>query len=79
MCASGGSPIISITVQVSYDDNAAWQDAALTGGPRSEYQATVHHPAAADTDGFVSLKMNAVDADGNSTVQTLNHAYALKG
>lgn len=75
---SGDVPVVSTTVQVSYDNGASWHDASVTGGNRGAYRATVHHPASADTDGYVSLKVRAEDADGNSTLQIVNRAYALK-
>ncbi len=45
---------------------------------RELVQGTADAPALANTNGFVTLKAEAWDADGNRTVQTITRAYALK-
>ncbi|MEV6104032.1 S8 family serine peptidase [Streptomyces sp. NPDC051940] len=74
----GSVPVVKATVQVSYDNGATWQDAVVTGGSKGRYEATVRHPKLSATDGFVSIRTTVEDADGNRTVQVVNHAYGLK-
>lgn len=62
-----------LTVEVSYDDGKGWQRAPLRL-TRNGWIATVTHPSLA---GYVSLRANVRDAAGNSTRQTLMHAYRL--
>ncbi|WP_411084855.1 hypothetical protein [Streptomyces sp. 061-3] len=44
----------------------------------NSFRVSVRHPKAADTNGYVTLRTEAWDAEGNRTVQTINRAYALK-
>lgn len=62
-----------LTVQVSYDDGAAWHPAPLRK-TREGWTATVHHPAGG---GFVSLRATAADSTGNTVEQSVIHAYRL--
>ncbi|MEV6417639.1 S8 family serine peptidase [Kribbella sp. NPDC051718] len=61
------------SVEASYDDGATWQAAVLRKAG-SGWTATIKHPAS----GFVSLRSSAMDAKGNSVVQTTIRAYRLK-
>ncbi|HYQ66921.1 S8 family serine peptidase [Actinophytocola sp.] len=61
-------------VEVSYDDGATWQRAAV-GRHHGEWQATVNHPRGAN---FVSLRASVSDRDGNSEKVTIIRAYALR-
>ncbi|MFF2747812.1 S8 family serine peptidase [Kitasatospora sp. NPDC058048] len=68
------SATASLTVRVSFDDGATWQDApaeTADGG----YRVTVDPPPGAD--GFVSLKAAASTADGSTVEQTVLRAYRL--
>ena len=70
---------VSATVSVSYDDGATWthpQEAKLgTGG---KFTTTIQNSAGgADSTGYVSLRVTATDAAGNSVRQTIVRAYAL--
>jgi hypothetical protein len=66
------------TVSVSYDDGATWSDPkAATGTGQGAFGATIQHPNLSDTNGYVSLRIAAHDADGNAVTQTIIRAYAL--
>ncbi|MFD5387549.1 S8 family serine peptidase [Streptomyces sp. NPDC127074] len=61
----------------SYDDGTTWKKVALTRSGTG-YRATVGHPPLGATNGFVSLRVQAADADGNRIDQTVIRAYGLK-
>lgn len=63
-----------VSVQVSYDDGATWQPASSRSTGDGTFQATYRHPAQAQ---YVSLRVTAADAAGNSIQQTLIRAYRL--
>ncbi|MEV0842335.1 hypothetical protein AB0I55_22705 [Actinocatenispora sera] len=66
------------TVSVSYDDGASWSEPqAATGTGDGGFTTTVQHPELAGTNGYVSLRIAAHDADGNAVTQTIIRAYAL--
>jgi hypothetical protein len=65
--------VVAFAVKVSYDDGKTWQPATVTrDGTR--WKVTVTHPAA----GYVSLRAEAKDADGNTVDQTVLRAYQLR-
>ncbi|WP_413806307.1 S8 family serine peptidase [Streptomyces sp. OE57] len=61
----------------SYDDGRTWKKVKLTRSGTG-YEATVGHPPLGATNGFVSLRVRAADADGNRIDQTVIRAYGLK-
>ena len=65
----GAAPLVDLAVEVSYDDGQTWQEAPVRGNGRL---LVPHHPAG---DGFVSLRVSAADADGNTVEQTIIRAY----
>ena len=68
-----------LTADVSYDDGVTWQRAEVSGGDGGLFTVAAVHPALAEAGtGFVSLRMSASDADGNSVEQTVERAYALR-
>ncbi|MEE1671094.1 S8 family serine peptidase [Streptomyces sp. WAC07094] len=68
--ASIGKP----TLDVSYDDGATWQRAAL-GAQGEGWRTALRAPRSA---GFVSLRVTARDSDGNSVSQTITRAFGLR-
>ncbi|MFD0447163.1 hypothetical protein [Streptomyces rhizosphaericus] len=62
---------------VSYDDGTTWKRVELTRSGTG-YRAAVGHPPLGATNGFVSLRVQAADADGNRIDQTVIRAYGLK-
>ncbi|MEU9848754.1 S8 family serine peptidase [Streptomyces sp. NPDC047985] len=61
-----------LTVQVSFDDGATWQDAPVTSDGTS-HRVTITPGSGS----FVSLKATAHDADGGTVEQTVLRAYRL--
>jgi subtilisin family serine protease len=76
---STGGPVAMPRVQLSYDDGASWRDVAVVSLEPGQYQARFKQPDLAATNGFVSLRVTARDADGNSVKQEVNRAYRLVG
>lgn len=71
---------VRATVEVSYDDGETWsqpQDAPAKAG--GMFAASVTHPDYTDAGRWVSLRVQARDADGNTVTQTNIHAYRLAG
>ncbi|NDU72385.1 hypothetical protein GWI34_07065 [Actinomadura sp. DSM 109109] len=66
--------ITSVSVETSGDDGATWQ-AASAAEEDGTWTATVTNP---DAPGFVSLRIKATDADGNTVTQTFVRAYEVK-
>jgi hypothetical protein len=71
------TPVTGATVQVSFDDGARWQDAAVTGG-WGHYLAAFTAPApAASTAAYVTLRVTARDAAGGQISETIWRAYEI--
>jgi subtilisin family serine protease len=73
-----GPAIADTQAWVSFNDGGTWRrvDTVDLGG--GVLQATVQHPALANTSGAVSLRVKATDTAGNSVDQYLYRAYGLK-
>lgn len=69
--------VTSLTAEVSFDSGATWRTAKVRKEPKGDtYTVTIDHPKRdAET---VSLRVSAVDNQGNTVVQTLTDAYRLK-
>ncbi|MFE6039011.1 hypothetical protein [Streptomyces sp. NPDC056452] len=65
----------TLTAEVSYDDGTTWHQAGVTGGDGGRFTVTTRHPEGA---GYVSLRIGAQDADGNSVQQTITRAHVVK-
>ena len=63
-----------MSVEVSYDDGATWEEASVEGG-RGNFVASYRHAAAGD---YVSLRIHARDTAGGRLDQTLIRAYRLR-
>jgi hypothetical protein len=76
---AGGSQatVDDLSVQVSYDDGAHWQDADIESSDGQSPVALVEHPPLAETSGFVSLRVTAHNSDNNSLSHTVIRAYKL--
>ncbi|GAB3157427.1 S8 family serine peptidase [Micromonospora sonneratiae] len=72
-----GPAVRDAKLWVSYDDGATWQLADVEAKRNGQFGATIRHPKLAETNGFVSLRVQATDADGNSVEQTVTRAYQL--
>jgi subtilisin family serine protease len=67
------SEVTGLSLEVSYDDGQTWQSAPLFTY-REHGLALLAHPNAP---GFVSLRLGAKDAAGNSVTHTTIRAYAI--
>jgi hypothetical protein len=63
-----------MTVEVSYDDGATWEEATVEGS-RGDFVASYRHAKAGD---YVSLRVHANDGAGGRLDQTLVRAYRLR-
>ncbi|MFE5096254.1 hypothetical protein ACFRCI_39485 [Streptomyces sp. NPDC056638] len=75
---TGSTAMAGVKVSVSYDDGAPGslpRSPVWTATPSRRRSVTLK---AADTDGYVTVRAEAWNAAGNRTVQTVNHAYALR-
>lgn len=87
------SPVTSMTVQVSVDGGRTWYDSRVVGMPKDnwdtggflhsatpyqEFRVVLMLPPLHRTDGFVTLRVQATDANGGSVEQTIDRAYILK-
>ena len=64
----------------SLDRGATWREVSdLRPVAAGEYQAAVRYPPIEGGSAAVSLRVEAWDADGNRTIQTITDAYALTG
>ncbi|MEV0649626.1 S8 family serine peptidase [Phytomonospora sp. NPDC050363] len=68
------APTEKLTFEVSYDEGETWKPVPVTRAGETGI-ATLRHPAGARS---VSTRMTTVDAEGNSSEQTMIGAYGLK-
>ena len=69
-------PVDQVALEVSYDDGASWQRVRnLRERDGGRYVATLYDRGAAG--GFLSLRVTASDAEGNTVEQEVIRAYAL--
>jgi hypothetical protein len=71
---------VTLKVEASYDDGKSWATArtARHGGD-GQFTATVTRPSSVHGDAYVTLRVTATDAAGNSVQQTVNRAYLHHG
>jgi hypothetical protein len=74
LSATGATPVRSVTLDVSYDDGVTWRRATLRAGAGG-WTTRVDAPRAAR---FVTLRVNARDAAGNSVDQRITRAFGLR-
>jgi subtilisin family serine protease len=63
---------------LSSDDGATWQQVAVTANGATGATGAIKNPALRGNNGFVTLKVQATDADGNSVEQIVTRAYQLR-
>ncbi|NBE93482.1 serine protease [Nonomuraea sp. KC401] len=68
------SAIKDVSLEVSYDDGATWKPARLRDKGRGRYETTLGRSPS----GFVSLRLNASDVNGNTLAQEVIRAYATR-
>ncbi|HEY0699368.1 MAG TPA: PA domain-containing protein, partial [Micromonospora sp.] len=71
--------ITSVKLWASYDDGATWRPVTVTTAGAAGATGVLKSPALDDTNGFVALRVQATDADGNTVEQTVTRAYQLRG
>ncbi|WP_246040786.1 hypothetical protein [Streptomyces cadmiisoli] len=69
---------VSLKVEASYDDGRNWTR-ATTARKGSGFTATVARPSRVHGDAYVTLRVTATDAAGNSVTQTVDRAYQHRG
>ncbi|MFE9610794.1 S8 family peptidase [Streptomyces sp. NPDC006012] len=71
---------VSLKVEASYDDGRTWTTARTDRrGSGTDFTATVQRPSSVHQDAFVTLRVTAKDAAGDSVRQTIDHAYLHRG
>jgi hypothetical protein len=71
---------VTATVSASFDDGKIWtKPVRATSLGHDTFSALINQPALASTSGFVSLRVHAQDAAGNTVDQTIIRAYGLTG
>ncbi|SEN77625.1 S8 family serine peptidase [Nonomuraea pusilla] len=73
-----GPRVTEAKLWASYDDGATWQPVPLTAAGDAAFTGAVENPASARAGGFVSLRVQATDAGGNTVLQTVTRAYQLR-
>jgi len=69
---------VTATVSTSFDDGQTWTpEQPATVGTNGRFGTTITNPELTDGHRFVSLRVTAHDAAGNSVQQTNIHAYEL--
>jgi subtilisin family serine protease len=74
LSATGAKPVRSVALDVSYDDGVTWRRATLRAGTGG-WATRVDAPRGAR---FVTLRVNARDAAGNSVDQRITRAFGLR-
>ncbi len=70
--------VTGLRVWASFNDGATWRPAAsVAPGSDGTWEVVVQHPPAGASNGYVALRVQASDAAGNRTNQTILRAYAL--
>ncbi|MGW6897474.1 S8 family serine peptidase [Streptomyces sp. NPDC054919] len=69
---------VTLKVETSYDDGRTWTTAP-TARKGSGFTAVVERPARVHGDAYVTLRVTAKDAAGNTVRQTVDRAYLQRG
>ncbi|MPZ28978.1 MAG: S8 family serine peptidase [Micromonosporaceae bacterium] len=67
------------TVAISYDDGDTWQQRPVVGLGDGHYRAFLDSKDPAETTGFLSIRIEVRDVDGNSIEQEITRAWRLGG
>ncbi|GAA3475021.1 S8 family serine peptidase [Nonomuraea roseola] len=73
-----GLRITEAKLWASYDDGVTWHQVELAAGGDAAFTGRIRNPSSVKGDGFVSLRAQATDADGNTVLQTVTRAYRLR-
>ncbi|WP_151476203.1 S8 family serine peptidase [Streptomyces albicerus] len=77
--ASAAPRGVSVQVEASYDDGKSWSGTEVKGRGLNAFKATVEKPSRVRGDAYVTLRVTARDAAGNSVRQTVRRAYLHRG
>lgn len=77
--APGAPAITRLRLWISVDGGSTWQQEQVSNRGHGDYQSSYTLPTRSHTDGAVSIKVQATDADGNDIVQELDDAFAITG
>ena len=67
-----------VTLSASYDDGATWTQVPVTTTGTESAKGVLNSPALRNTNGFVTLRVQATDVDGTAVEQTVTRAYRLR-
>ncbi|WP_416986294.1 S8 family serine peptidase [Streptomyces sp. T028] len=70
---------VRVTVETSYDDGLSWSGAGVDDRGHNSFRARVKRPSGAHGDAYVTLRVTARDAAGNTVRQTVRRAYLQHG
>lgn len=70
--------VASVKLEASYDGGSSWDGVRTRRASDGWYSAELKVPTLRKTNGAVSLRLSAVDADGNTVTQTLTDAVGLR-
>ncbi|WP_307545049.1 S8 family serine peptidase [Streptomyces sp. V3I8] len=70
---------VSVQVDVSYDDGESWSRAGVKDRGHNVFEAAVRKPSRVRGDAYVTLRVTARDAAGDSVRQTVQRAYLHRG
>ncbi|MFI6338869.1 S8 family serine peptidase [Streptomyces sp. NPDC050535] len=70
---------VSVQVEASYDDGGNWSRAEVKSLGHNVFEAAVKRPSRVRGDAYVTLRVTARDAAGNSVRQTVQRAYLQRG
>lgn len=70
---------VVMQVEASYDDGRTWSRAPLRDRGANAFEAEVKRPSGVRGDAYVTLRVSARDAAGNSVRQTVTRAYMHRG
>ncbi|WP_093895282.1 S8 family serine peptidase [Streptomyces sp. Ncost-T10-10d] len=68
---------VTVRVEASYDDGRTWRRAEVTDRGHNAFRARIEGPSRSRPGSWVTLRVTARDAAGNSVRQTVQRAYAL--
>ncbi|MDQ0757684.1 hypothetical protein [Streptomyces canus] len=70
---------VILKVESSYDDGGSWTTARVAHHGDNTFTATVERPSRVHGAAYVTLRVTATDAAGNSVRQTVDRAYLHRG
>ncbi|MFJ4834961.1 S8 family peptidase [Streptomyces sp. NPDC088747] len=70
---------VSVQVEASYDDGRNWSRAEVRNRGHNVFEAAVKRPSRVHGEAYVTLRVTARDAAGDSVRQTVQRAYLHRG